>query len=148
MGIIFKARNNRKKWAAVVMPSSNGTEIPVEILEAATNQYIQDHVRILNESISLFLKSKNQETRKSRYKLACEHYGALSRIRPFTDHKQKAIVNKAIDDFVKADDLYHHPDRTSAYHAENQRKKNKEEFWEGVAQEEFFVDFMEDLFDK
>ena len=64
MGLFFNAKNNKEKWASVVMPSSNAKEIPTATLEAATALFIQQHARILAESIRLFLTSKNKDTRK------------------------------------------------------------------------------------
>ena len=57
MGLFFNAKNNKEKWASVVMPSSNAKEIPTATLEAATALFIQQHARILAESIRLFLTS-------------------------------------------------------------------------------------------
>ena len=139
-------QSKKSKWVDVVMPTSYEPAVTDEMLYAATDLYIQQHCRILYESIDLFLNSKYEETRKSRYALACKHYGALSKVRKFTDKRQRKVLDKAIDDFVKADDLYHHPNRADSAPAYNNRKKNKEEFWGGVAEEEFFVDFMDDIF--
>ena len=113
----------------MVMPSSNAKEIPTATLEAATALFIQQHARILAESIRLFLTSKNKDTRKSRYQLACQHYGELSKVRPYTTKEQRKIVDKAIDDFVKADDLYRHPNRAQA---KTKQPKN-DDFWETYA---------------
>ena len=129
MGLFFNAKNNKEKWASVVMPSSNAKEIPTATLEAATALFVQQHVRILAESIRLFLTSKNKDTRKSRYQLACQHYGELSKVRPYTTKEQRKIVDKAIDDFVKADDLYRHPNRAQA---KTKQPKN-DDFWETYA---------------
>ena len=129
MGLFFNAKNNKEKWASVVMPSSNAKEIPTATLEAATALFIQQHARILAESIRLFLTSKNKDTRKSRYQLACQHYGELSKVRPYTTKEQRKIVDKAIDDFVKADDLYRHPNRAQA---KTKQPKN-DDVWETYA---------------
>lgn len=127
MGLFFNAKNNKEKWSSVVMPSSNAKEIPTATLEAATALFVQQHVRILAESIRLFLTSKNKDTRKSRYQLACQHYGELIRVRPYTTKDQRKIVDKAIDDFVKADDLHRHPNRAQVKKAKN------DDFWETYA---------------
>ena len=126
MGLFFNAKNNKEKWASVVMPSSNGKDIPTATLEAATALFVQQHVRILVESIQLFLTSKNKDTRKSRYKLACQHYGELSRVRPYTTKELRKEVDRAIDDFVKADDLYRHPERAQA----KVKQSKTDDFWE------------------
>ena len=110
-----------------MMPSSNWKEISTATLEAATAFFVQQHVRILVDSIQLFLTSKNKEIRKSRYQLACQHYGELNRVHPYTTKEQRKIVDKAIDDFVKADDLYRHPNRAQVKKAKN------DDFWETYA---------------
>ena len=89
---------------------------------------------------------KDEEKRQSGYAIACKEYGALLRVRKFTDRKQKQVVNKAISDFVEADVQYHHPGFADADYI--RQKNNRESFWSGVAQEEFFVDFLDDLFEK
>lgn len=40
MGLFSIPRNNKKKWASVVMPSSNGDDVEISVLEAATDLYI------------------------------------------------------------------------------------------------------------
>ena len=109
------------------MPSSNWKEISTATLEAATALFVQQHVRILVDSIQLFLTSKNKEIRKSRYQLACQHYGELNRVHPYTTKEQRKIVDKTIDAFVKADDLYRHPNRAQVKKAKN------DDFWETYA---------------
>ena len=127
MCLFSNPRKNKAKWASVVMPSSDQSDIPVSVLEKATDLYIQQHCRILYESIKLCLTSKNPDIRKSRYKLACEQYGALIRVRKYADQKQRLVVNKAIDDFLKADDLYHHPNRVrSSEKIQTEKRKHDE----------------------
>ncbi|MDY3255319.1 MAG: hypothetical protein SOX18_07765 [Lachnospiraceae bacterium] len=109
------------------MPSSNWKEISTATFEAATALFVQQHVRILVDSIQLFLTSKNKEIRKSRYQLACQHYGELNRVHPYTTKEQRKIVDKTIDAFVKADDLYRHPNRAQVKKAKN------DDFWETYA---------------
>ena len=109
------------------MPSSNWKEISTATLEAPTALFVQQHVRILVDSIQFFLTSKNKEIRKSRYQLACQHYNELNKVRPYTTKEQRKIVDKAIDDFVKADDLYRHPNRAQVKKAKN------DDFWETYA---------------
>ena len=78
-----------KGRVSVVIPSSNWKEISTATLEAATALFVQQHVRILVDSIQLFLTSRNKEIRKSRYQLACQHYGELNRVRPYTTKEQR-----------------------------------------------------------
>ena len=148
MSILNNKRNNKEKWTSVVLPSSTDTDLSTEELDVATDLYIQEYSGLLSKSIQQFLKTQDSEIRKSYYKMACQYYGKLSRVRPFTEKEQRKLVNDAIDQFVKADGLYWHPNRSLQPEKINNRKQHKEEFWSGVAEEEFFVDFMDDLFHK
>ena len=139
-------RNTKEKWVEVVMPESSVDEMNDQLLSCTTDAYIQQHCRILYQNIRIFLHAKDEEKRQSAYAIACNEYGALIRVRKFTDRKQKQIANKAISDFFEADVQYHHGSSDKMEY--NQRINNREEFWSGVAQEEFFVDFMDDLFNR
>ena len=55
--------------------------------------------------------------------------GNKSNERVYTTKEQRKIVDKAIDDFVKADDLYRHPNRAQA---KTKQPKN-DDFWETYA---------------
>jgi len=136
---LFGSKKNTEKWASVVMPTSKGP-VPESVLEAATKLYIEQHVRILEESIQLFLTSKNKDTRKSRYKLACEHYGALSKIKKYAGRNQRKFIDSKIDAFVKADDIYRHPARAKAVASQ---KKN-DDFWEAYGIAEMIEIFSDD----
>lgn len=139
-------RIKKEKWAEVVMPESSVDEMNDQLLSCATDAYIQQHCRILYQNIRIFSHAKDEETRQSGFAIACKEYGALIRVRKFTDRKQKQIVNKAISDFVEADDQYHYLVSSDTKYI--RQKNNRESFWSGVAQEEFFVNFMDDLFRK
>lgn len=139
-------QNTKEKWVEVVMPESSVDEMNDQLLSCATDAYIQQHCRILYQNIRIFSHAKNEEKRQSGFAIACKEYGALIRVRKFTDRKQKQVVNKAIADFIEADDQYHHPVFSDMEYIK--QKNNREAFWNGVAQEEFFVDFMDDLFRK
>ena len=52
-------------------------------------------------------------------------------MRKYADQKQRLIVNKAIVDFLKADDLYHHPNRVRSSEEIQTVKRKHGEFWEG-----------------
>ena len=91
------------------MPESSVNEMNDQLLSCATDAYIQQHCRILYQNIRIISHAKDEEQRRSGFEIACKEYGALIRVRKFTDRKQKQIVNKAISDFIEADDQYHHP---------------------------------------
>lgn len=69
-------------------------------------------------------------------------------MRKYADKKQRSAVKKAIDDFVKSDDLYRHPNRADAIAAIQSKQKKKDEFWEGFAMTEMIEIFSEDFIPK
>ncbi len=146
MGLFGNARNDKKTWASVVMPETDRKlDIPVQVLEHATNSYIQQHLRILNESIGIVLSTKNADTRKSRFDLCVMHYGALIKVKKYADKQQKKEINKAIDSFCAMEDQYRHPNRAVAQEQLAQRKQKKDEFWEDVGVMEMVDIFMDDM---
>lgn len=66
-------------------------------------------------------------------------------MRKYADQKQCLIVNKAIDDFLKADDFYHHPNRVRSSEEIQTEKRKHDEFWEGFAMVEMIEIFSEDF---
>lgn len=140
---LFNPRKDTEKWAAIVMPMSKGP-IPEKTLDAATSLFIDQRCRILYESIQLFLTSKYKDTRQSRYKLACEHYGALIKVKKYANREQRKKLDQAIDTFVKADDMYRHPNRAKAIAEKQARQKKKDEFWEAYGMLEMLEVFSDD----
>ena len=67
-----------------------------QFLDAVTDLFIQRHGRILYESIHLVLTRKNAGTKKSRYKLACEHYRALVGVQKYANKNQKKAIHQSI----------------------------------------------------
>lgn len=49
------------------------------LLKNATEIYINQHIRILEESARLVLESKNNKTREDRYELALQYFSTLSK---------------------------------------------------------------------
>ena len=136
MGLFGNPRNNKDKWAKLVVANAKpGMEFDEQFLDAATTMYIQQHARILYDSIRLVLNSKNENTRKERYKLAQEKFGALVAIKKYANKEQKKGINRALDDFLKMEDMYKHPEKYQNAVADN-KKQMKEDFWDVYAQGE------------
>ena len=54
MGLFSNPRDNKKKWAKIVMPSAQNPELLNDgALYIATAEYIAGHARILYESVQL-----------------------------------------------------------------------------------------------
>lgn len=122
----------------------SGTEIDEKLLEEATALYVPQHSRILYDSIRLVVDSKNKETRKSRYQLAQTHIGALLSVKKYGNREQKQAISKALDDFVKMEDYYKHPNREALRAEAAMRKQKKDEFWEAYGTMEMIDIFLGD----
>lgn len=142
MGLFGDPRKKIEKWAPIVMEGYvSGMPVDEEFLDAATTLYIQQHARILYDSISLVLTSKNEQTRKDRYVLAQKHFAALVKIRNYASKDQKKGLNQALDDFLKMEDMYRHPGKISEEQCKANERQMKQDFWDVYAQGE-----MQDIF--
>ena len=107
MGLFFNPRKNKEKWASIVFAKGSFTVgLTEEMLDAATALYVQQHARILYESINLFLTSKNASTRKNSYKLANQHLESLCNVRRFANKEMQKVIDQAYADFQIAEDKY------------------------------------------
>lgn len=140
MGLFGNPRNNKDKWAKLVVANAQpGMDFDEQFLDAATTMYIQQHARILYDSIRLVLNSENEDTRKERYKLAQQKFGALVAIKKYASREQKKGINRALDDFLKMEDMYKHPGKYQepTVDVKKQNKKQmKQDFWDVYAQGE------------
>lgn len=64
-------------------------QIDEALLKNATEIYITQHIRILEDSVRIVMESKNQKTREERYDLSLQHFDALSKIQKYADKAQK-----------------------------------------------------------
>lgn len=144
--ILFgNSRKDKNKWASVVMDQIQpDIEISEEILEAATEIYINQHIRILYESIEIALSSKNTKIKKSRYELAENQYRALLKIQKYADKNQKKVIHQAIDDFIVMEDNYKHSNRAKQDAMRAQKQMKKDEFWEAYGTMEMIDIFLGD----
>ena len=137
MGLFGNPRKKIEKWAPLVMEGYvPGMPIDEEFLDAATTLYIQQHARVLYDSISLVLTSKNEQTRKERYALAQKHFAALVKIKNYASKEQKKGINQALDDFLKMEDAYKHPRKISEEQRKANKRQMKQDFWDVYAQGE------------
>lgn len=114
MGLFGNPRKNKDKWASIVMAGTKpGMDIHEETLDAATQMFVMQHVRIFSESYNIVISTKNSSTRKSRFKLAKEHWSELVRVKPYCNREQKKTIDNVTADYLKLEDFYKHPNKYS-----------------------------------
>ena len=93
MGLFGLSRKEKEIWASIVIQRIKpDMQIDDGLLKNATEIYINQYIRILEESARLVLESKNNKTREDRYELALQHFSALSKIRKYADKNQKKRI--------------------------------------------------------
>ncbi|MDO4501421.1 MAG: hypothetical protein Q4B60_09170 [Erysipelotrichaceae bacterium] len=146
--ILLKPKKNFERWAYVVIDNyTSGTPLSEDYLVEQTDKFIQCHAKRLYDSIHKILNASKQETKDKHYEKACFEYGVLVDVKKYANKPQKYAINRAIDDFIAAENCYLHPNIKTT-DALSQKKRNKEEFWEGVAIVEMIELFSNDLFKK
>ncbi len=112
MGLFGLSRKDKERWASIVIQGMKpGMQIDDALLKNATETYISQHIRILEDSIRLVMESKNQKTREERYDLCLQHFDALSKIQKYADKKQKKRIADAQDQFMIMNEFYKHSQR-------------------------------------
>ena len=107
MGLFGLSRKEKEIWASIVIQRIKpDMQIDDGLLKNATEIYINQHIRILEESARLVLESKNNKTREDRYELALQHFSTLSKIRKYADKNQKKRIADAQDYFMIMNDHY------------------------------------------
>ena len=134
MGLFSNPRDNKKKWAKIVMPSAQNPELLNDgALYIATAEYIAGHARILYESVQLVMTSENKKTREQRYALAADHRRALKKVRKFADKTQKKEADKALKAFDDMENCLNQIERDKAFAKEMAKRQRKDEFWDTYA---------------
>ena len=134
MGLFSNPRDNKKKWAKIVMPSVQNPELlNDDALDIATGEYIAGHARILFESVQLVMTSENKKTREQRYALAADHRRALKKVRKYTNREQKKQVDKALKAFDDMENCLNQVESDKAFAKEMARRQRKDEFWDTYA---------------
>lgn len=82
MAIFGLSKKEKETWASIVISGIKpGMQIDDALLKKATDIYIAQHIRILNDSVNLVLTSKNKKAQAERYELALQYYGTLTKVR-------------------------------------------------------------------
>ena len=137
INIFGNPRKKIEKWAPIVIEGYvPGMPVEEEFLDAATTLYVQQHARILYDSIHLVLTSKNEETRKSSYALAQKQFAALVKVKKYASKEQRIGLNQALNDFLNMEDMYRHPDRIPEFQQKAKNRMMKQDFWNVYGQGE------------
>lgn len=127
MGLFGLSRKEKEKetWASIVIQGIKPSmQIDDDFLKNATEIYISQHIRILEDSVRLVMESKNQKTRKERYDLSLRHFEALSKIQKYADKKQKKRIADAQDQFMIMNEHYKHPEVSESRKNKDGKSKN------------------------
>lgn len=145
MGVFGLSRKEKEAWASIVIQGINpGMQIDDTLLKNATELYISQHIRILEDSVRLMMESKNQKTREERYNLSLQHFDALSKIQKYADKKQKKRIADAQDQFMIMNEHYKHPERIRKQEKQERKKQKRNAFWENYGTMEILDDIFED----
>ena len=88
---------DKNKWAEVIY----GKKIPnaeaqsVEQLTKFTTLMLDQHYRIISESVQIIHNTKYDDTRQGRISLCRSHYQDMLELEPFCNTEQKAMIQNA-----------------------------------------------------
>ena len=121
MGLFGLTRKEKETWTSIVIQGLKpGMQIDDVLLKNATDTYITQHIRILEDSVRLVMESKNQKTREERYDLSLQHFDALLKVQKYADKTQKKRIADAQDHFMIMNEYYKHRKQEK-----QERKKQK-----------------------
>lgn len=120
MGLFGLTRKEKETWTSIVIHGLKpGMQIDDVLLKNATDTYITQHIRILEDSVRIVMESKNQKTREERYDLSLQHFDALLKVQKYADKTQKKRIADAQDHFMIMNEYYKHRKQ------EKQERKSK-----------------------
>ena len=121
MGLFGLFKKEKEAWIAIVIQGKkSGMQIDEALLKNATEIYITQHIRIIEDSVRIVMESKNQKTREERYDLSLQHFDALSKIQKYADKAQKNRIADAQNHFMIMNEYYKHRKQEK-----QERKKQK-----------------------
>ena len=90
---------DKKKWVEVIYsnPVRDPENEPEEFLREATEMQVVRHHQIIMESVAIIRKTRNDETRQSRIGVCKQNLAYLTRLEPFADEKQRAMIEECVD---------------------------------------------------
>ena len=145
MGLFGLSRKEKEIWASIVIQRIKpDMQIDDGLLKNATEIYINQYIRILEESARLVLESKNNKTREDRYELALQHFSTLSKIRKYADKNQKKRIADAQDYFMIMNEHYKHPERIRKREKQKLKRQKRDSFLEDYGTMEILDDIFDD----
>jgi len=88
---------DKAKWAEVIyrkkMPNPEAQS--VEQLTSLTTMMLEQHYRIISESVQIVRNTKYEGTRLGRISLCHSHYQDMLELEPFCNAEQKDMIQKA-----------------------------------------------------
>ena len=121
MGLFGLSKKEKEAWIAIVIQGKkSGMQIDEALLKNATEIYITQHIRIIEDSVRIVMESKNQKTREERYDLFLQYFDALSKIQKYADKAQKNRIADAQNHFMIMNEYYKHRKQEK-----QERKKQK-----------------------
>ena len=145
MGLFGLSRKEKEIWASIVIQRIKpDMQIDDGLLKNATEIYINQHIRILEESARLVLESKNNKTREDRYELALQHFSTLSKIRKYADKNQKKRIADAQDYFMIMNEHYKHPERIRKQEMQTLKRQKRDSCVEAYGTMEILDDIFDD----
>ena len=88
---------DKGKWAEVIygkkIPNSEAQS--VEQLTKYTTMMLEQHYRIINDSVQIVHNTKYEETRRGRLELCRSHHQEMMKLEPFCNAEQKAMIQSA-----------------------------------------------------
>ena len=92
----FGKHNYLLRWQKTVIVNSPDKLLYTEDqLAKMTEGLVANDVRIITESMSIIVSTKNAETRDSRKKVLCERIQHLEMLDAFVHHKHKDLIASA-----------------------------------------------------
>ena len=143
MGLFGLSRKEKDTWAPIVIQGIKpDMQVDDALLKNATESYICQHIRILEESARLVLESKNNKTREERYELALQHFSALSKIRKYDNKNQRKRIEDAQDYFMIMNEYYKHPERIRNQEKQKLKRQKRDSFWKSYGTLEILDDIL------
>ena len=93
----WKKKVDKATWAEAVYQKKimHPENEPDEKLSQLTTFMLEQHRRIILESVEIALSTKYADTRKGRVDLSHQHYQEMLKLKPFCNKEQLAMIRDA-----------------------------------------------------
>ena len=92
-----KKKIDKAAWAEAIYQKkiAHPEKEPEEKLVQLTTFMVEQHHRIIRESLQIVLTTKYAETRQGRVDLCHKHYAEMMKLKPFCNREQLAMITAA-----------------------------------------------------